>query len=228
MKVLTRLLAAAFALLLLGYLARNFLVRKALEAGVERQTGFPLTIGAVDFAPFAGRVELRDLRLDNPPGFRERAFLRLPALRVDYDTLSVLRRRPHLRALSVEASEAFLVTDDKGEKNTAKLDAAGGSATPRRPLPYRIDALRVRVGTVTIVDESRGKSARRKLALHVDRTYRNVTASTSLSALVLGSVGAQIGGAAGDLGKGFGEAVKGAGTGASRAAGGLLDVFRGR
>jgi hypothetical protein len=219
-----RLAAAVLVLLVAGYLARNLIARKAVEFAVERQTGFPLEIGAMDLDLVSGRLEVKGLRLLNPPEFPERTFVDLPLLRVDYDTVSLLRRKPHLRSIAVNVRQVFIVTNERGDKNSARLEsAAGAPAKQRRSVPYRVDVLRVHVGAVVILDHSHGRHRERKLTLSVDRTYRGVSESTDISGLVLGSVFSELGPV---VGRGLGDVLGGAGDDVGEAGKGVLDVFK--
>lgn len=232
-RVLGWAVLATLALAAVAYLARDAVVRRAVSAGVTRRTGFPLEIGAVGVGLLGGTFDARDVRLENPPGWPERRFVDLPLLRVEYDTLSLLRRRPHVRELVIRVSEVHVVTDARGVKNTellsrrAAADAEGAAAHGDR-VPFRVDLLRVHVGTVYVDDYSRGRHAQRRIVLDVDATYRHVTETSSLPDLVASAVLGQLGPVAGDVTRTLGRSIEGIGGGVERSGKGLLDVFRKR
>ena len=68
--------------------------RKAVEVGAKQVTGFPLTIGAVNIGIFTGSLEVDNLKLMNPPEFKEPMFVDLPLFKVDYVTFSMLSGAP--------------------------------------------------------------------------------------------------------------------------------------
>jgi uncharacterized protein involved in outer membrane biogenesis len=173
-------------------LARNVVARKAIEIGAKQVTGFPLTVESVKIG--WGMMALANLKMTNPPEFPERAFVDLPQFSMDYKTMSLLLLKPHIRELNIKLNEVVLVTNDKGENNVTRLTAAtkssdaGQQAGQRKKMPYRVDLVKVQVGTVRFVDHSKGKPTERKMVLNLTTEYRDITESTDLTALVLGTV----------------------------------------
>lgn len=229
------------------YLARNFIARKAVEIAAREMTGFPLEIGSVDIGLLGGSLEVRDLKLMNPPEFHGGTFVNLPLLKVNYDTMSMLRRSPHIKELTVNVAEVVLVKNEKGENNATVLqkkaeavsgkssggESKPGSATGGKPspggappkeektMPYRVDLVKVHVGTV--IQRSFGKDGKpsdHKLTLNVDATYKDITESTSITKLVMDTVFMQLGPQL------IGDAVKGVGDTIQKAGKGLFDVFK--
>jgi hypothetical protein len=229
MRTLTKLVVAVLLLLALAYLGRDLLLREGLELGVRRKTGFALEVGAVDLSLAGGTLDLRELRLLNPPDVGERLFADVPSVHADYETRSLLSRRPHLRELVVEVKEVRVVTDARGERNTSRLArAAEASGRGSPPARYCVDLLRVHVGSVVIVDLSHGRRTERRTALDRTVIVHDLTESSDLTRLVLGTVIQQLGPALGDTARGLGDAVKGAGKGAGKAGHGLFDLFKRR
>ena len=226
-RFLTWLLPAILLLTVSAYLARNAIARQALEMSVKHQTGARCDVGSVDLDLLGGRLEIGTLRLMNPPGFAERPLIDLPTLRVEYDTVSMLRGRPRIRSIAINVKEVFIATSANGEQNVARLaSTAGDSAPSHKPRPYRVDVLRVHVGTVLIEDDSRGRHTQRRLTLNTDATYRNISESTDLSRLVLGSVFDQVGPVVGGAARGLGEALKSGSSRVGKARKDVLDILR--
>jgi hypothetical protein len=175
-----KILLAAFAVLAALFLARNLIARKSVEIAVERLTGFPIEIGSVNLALFSSRIDARNIKLLNPPGFREKLFLELPQLHLDYRLGSILAGAPHINEMLLDIHKLVIVKNDKGESNAMKLK--GVLSRGNTSGHYRIDTLRVRIGTVTTVDRT-GKT--RNLPLNLTATYHNITDSTDITRLVL-------------------------------------------
>ncbi len=220
-KLLIRILLVFVALLVILFLARNFVARKAVEVGVTKVTGFPLEIGSVKLGLFSSKVDVHDLKLMNPPEFQEKLFVDMPQLYVDYRLGSMLKKAPHIDDMLINIKQLVIVTSNKGESNAKKLKgivSSGDSSTK-----YSIDKLRVHVGTVTIKDFSRAKPSERSITLNIDATYNNITDATDISRLVLLTVMSQvhlpdIGIKMDDLKKGLGNAADTAGKAAKGAA----------
>jgi uncharacterized protein involved in outer membrane biogenesis len=201
-------------LIVVLFLARNFIVKKAVEVGTYKMTGFPLQIGGLNIGLFSGQVQVSDLKLTNPPEFKDPRFVDLPLFKVDYSTFSMLRGAPHIKELLVNVNEVVIVKNNKGQTNATMIQEklsppttgaqAGGEKKPAtaKKTPYRVDLIRVHVGTVIIRDFSKSTPTERKMTLNRDVVFKDVTESTSISTLVMRTILGPIGDVAGDLVKG--------------------------
>jgi uncharacterized protein involved in outer membrane biogenesis len=197
-KLLWKILAVLVVLIVIVFLARNVIARKAVEMGATRITGFPLEIGSVDLGLFSSEVDVHDLKLMNPPDFKERMFVDLPEFRMDYRLGSMLAGAPHITDMLVNLKDVVIVKNTKGESNVQRLkgvtsSSSGSKSEPAKPArSYRVDQLRIHIGTVTYKDYSRGKPSERTIPLNVDATYNNITDSTDITRLVLFTVMSQV------------------------------------
>jgi uncharacterized protein involved in outer membrane biogenesis len=240
-KLLVRILLVAVALIVLVFLFRNVIAREIVEVGVKRMTGFPLQIGAVDLGVFGGKLQVQNLKLMNPPEFNEKLFVDLPLFQVDYHTFSMLTGSPHVKEVDVNVAEVVVVKNAKGQTNAQVLQArvsppSSGGTPPKsgeqKPSAsggthYRVDLVRVHIGTVRILDYSKGsKPTEKKITLNKDVVFQDVTESTSITALVMRTVFGQVGEVAGELVKGFNEAAKGATQSLEKTGQGLMDSLK--
>lgn len=214
-RICIRILIILAVLAVALYFARNFVARKSVEVGARTVTGFPLEIGSVNVGVFTSRLDVRDLKLMNPPEFEDKQFVEMPRLYVDYQFGSMLRATPHINEMLVDIKHLSLIKNAKGESNAMKLKGMVSSDKPSAT-KYQVDKLRVHVGSVTIKDYSRAKPTERTLHLNVDATYNNITDSTDISRLVLLTIAGQvklpdIGVNTDDLKKGLGNVTDSAG-----------------
>lgn len=190
-KLLWKILAVLVILIVILFLARNIIARKAVEIGAKRVTGFPLEIGSVDLGLFSGKVDVRDLKLMNPSEFQDKLFVDMPQLYVDYQFGSMLSGAPHINDMLINIKQLVVVKNDKGDSNAMKLKgvvSSGGSSSTK----YRVDKLRIHIGTVTLKDHSRAGLGDRQYPLNIDATYNNITDSTDITRLVLLTVMSQV------------------------------------
>jgi len=235
-KLLIRVVLVVVALLVILFLARNFIARKAVEVGVTKVTGFPLEIGSVNVDLFGGKLEVKNLKLTNPPEFHGGVFVDMPNLKVNYRTLSMLSSTPHINEIVVNVEQLLLVKDEKGESNANALQAKvspPAKATPEgtekpteeKKAKYQVDVVRAHVGTIIKRKYVNGLPSDVKITLDRDIEIKNVTESSSITALVMKAILGPVGEVAGDLVKGVGGAVKGAGDAVQKAGKGLFDMF---
>jgi hypothetical protein len=234
-KLLWKILAVLIILLVILFLARNFIARKSVEIGAKKITGFPLEIGSVDLGLFSSKVDVHDLKLMNPPEFPEKMFVDMPQLYVDYRLGSMISGAPHINDMLINIKQLVIVKNNQGESNAQKLkgvvSSGGGSSKSTK---YAVDKLRIHIGSVTIKDFSHPKMTERNITLNVDATYNNITDSTDITRLVLLTVMSQvhlpdIGIKTEDLKKGLGNVTNAAGEalkGAAEATKGLFDTIK--
>jgi len=245
-KLLVRIVLVLVALVVVLFLARNFIARKSVEIGTKQLTGFPLDIGSVNLGVFGGVLEVQNLKLMNPPEFKGGTFVDLPLFKVDYYTMSMLSGSPHLKEVNVNLEQVVVVKNEKGETNANVIQerispAEESESAETKPAPkeekkqaYRVDLVKVHIGTVIIQDYSKGgKLSEKKMTLNRDIELENVTESTSISALVmkaaLGPVADVAGGLVKDVGAltdAAGKAVSGTVGNVEKAGKGLFDSFK--
>ena len=245
-KLLFGILLVLVALVVIGVLCRNVIARKAVEIAAKEMTGFPLTIGSVDIGLFSGTLEVRDLELMNPPEFHNGTFIKLPLVRVDYETMSFLRRAPHIKELTVNVAEVDLVTSEKGEANATVLqsraESIGGgkqagpssSGTPsnvavkdEKKMPYHVDVVNVHIGTVIKRSFNRdGKPSEIKITLNGNATYKDVNESSSITKLIMDTVFGQLNAVAGEMLKTVSGIGKDAAQTIQKTGKGLFDSFK--
>ena len=190
-KLLWKILAVLVILIVIIFLARNVIARKAVEVGAKRITGFPLEIGSVNLGLFSSKVDVHDVKLMNPPEFQDKLFVDMPQLYVDYQFGSMLSGAPHINDMLINIKQLVVVKNNKGDSNAMKLKgvvSSGGSSSKK----YRVDILRIHVGTVTLHDYSRAGLGQRQYPLNIDATYSNITDSTDITRLVLLTVMSQV------------------------------------
>jgi hypothetical protein len=182
-------------LVVVAVLGRNFIARVSVEYGAKRMTGFPLEIGAVNVGLLNGKLDVDNLKLMNPPDFEEKMFVDLPQFHLDYRLGSMIAGAPHINDMLINLKQIVVVKNAKGESNLQRLNGVASSpsgtqskpakAEPAKKTSYRVDQLRIHIGTVTVKDYSKGKLSERNMQLNVDATYKDITDSTDITRLVL-------------------------------------------
>ena len=239
MKKILLIIVAVLLVLVTGlYLGRNAIARYAVQAGAEKITGFPLKIGSLDLEFGQSRIAVRDIQLLNPPEFKESVFVEMPELTVDYDAGSMLGGTPHLTNLVVDLKRVVIVRSKGGESNAMKLKGALGGSGGGGKSHYKVDTLRLKIGTVELKDYKSGNTMQRSIPLNLDDTYHNLTDATDINRLVLltilkkaglPNIGIDVGQLAGSLGNitnAAGEVVKGLTDTLGKAGAGAVDTVQ--
>ena len=113
MKLFVRLLIGVVLLLVAGVaLAAIFvdsIIQGAVEKGATYATGVETHLGHVSAGIFAGTLELSDLTIANPPGFRAEPFLKLGSAQAAWDNGTLLSDKIEMAAFRLDAKLAALV-----------------------------------------------------------------------------------------------------------------------
>lgn len=236
MKTLLRLTVVLIVLAAGLYLGRNVIARHSVEVGVTEMTGFPLKIGSLDLAFVQSRIAVRDFSLLNPSEFKEPVFVEMPELTVDYDAGSLLGGTPHLTSLVVDIRRIVIVRTKDGGSNAMKLKGALGGGGGKSH--YKVDTLRLKIGTVELKDYKTGNPMEKSIPLNLDETYRNFTDATDINRLVLLTVlkkaglpdigidVGKLGDSLGNITNAAGETVKGLADRLGKAGAGAADTVQ--
>lgn len=197
-----RILLGFLALLVVAFIARNFLMRKGLEAVVTETTGFPLEIGSFSLGLTDTRLDVGGMKLRNPEGFEDPRCLDIPRLVADPEVKSLFGRRIHIEEVVLEVAEVVVVKNAGGETNLERLKALGGggkeeakapgepgAGEKKEPLKWTCDRLELTVRKVVYLDYTRmkdGKPAREEFDLKVDHEeFRDIDGPEKIVKLIV-------------------------------------------
>ncbi len=176
--------------------ARNAIVKAAVENGVRAATGMPLTISKLDLGLARPYVDIEGLVIRNPAGFHDTTFVEIPKVLVVYDLQSILKGKIHLKDLKFDLKHFSVVKNEKRQLNLDSLKALGGqkpSQPGQKPAPSKtekapeiqIDNFRLRIGTASYVDYSSGKPVTKDFNVGLDENYENITDTNKLVKLIV-------------------------------------------
>jgi uncharacterized protein involved in outer membrane biogenesis len=188
-----RLILAALLVFIVGIgLTKNFIAKAALSAGVKAMTGLGLQIRSLRVGILRPVLEVRDLKLLNPSGFRDGIMVDLPEMYTDYDLGAFLQKKVHLRELRLNLKEFTVIKNEKGQLNLDSLKTvqAGKQAktAPKKQEKapeIRIDSFALRIGKVIYKDYSSGKPVVHEFKINLDEHYQDITNPGALASIIL-------------------------------------------
>ncbi len=173
------------AVLIVVLVAGWILFLPALVKGQVRSiSGFPVEASRISANPFGATVLLENFQLNNPEGFPVSNFVDVGALDLRVKPLSLMGDRVEIPQLVINLNKLTFVTNKDGVMNAnlfkQNIDKALGESpddTGGEPArPFHIGLLQVKLGTVEVVDYSKGDNPQpRVVELGVDRTFTDVT-----------------------------------------------------
>lgn len=155
-------------------------------------TGFDIRVAVLTADPFTGRVLVRGLAANNPPGFPTPDFVQLRELRSRVEVFpSIFSDRIVVDDLDMDVGKIVLMRRKDGKTNAGEFMAAfarrasgpptaGGTPAPGRPVRYLVKNLRLRIDRLVIADYSGEKADERTFDLKIDQSYSDVTDTRQL------------------------------------------------
>ena len=97
-KFLVILAAVVFAF----SIVKNSLIKTAIEKGLKSATGTTTTIGSLNLSIFKSTLTLRNIAIQNPPGFSKVPMLEISSVRATYVLKDLLKHNIHLKTLKLD------------------------------------------------------------------------------------------------------------------------------
>lgn len=220
-----------------------------IKDAIYKKTSFPVSADKFDINPWAGRVELKNFKIENSTEFGGGTFINIPQFVFVADVFSLTGTKPHIKELTLDLSELRVVKNAAGVKNTeyfANKLKPEEKKTPDQPQKaskaqpqITIDKLSLKIGTVTMVDATRTPAREQKITLNIKFQRENITdmkalqADLATSALMqsalggIGDVGGLMGSLTGDTLEGATKASKATAEELKKSAKGLQEAVKG-
>jgi hypothetical protein len=192
-KLLTVLAVVVVAVFALS-LAKDVIIKAAIEKGVDAVTGLRLSIGSIHVGILKNVVDIKNLRLANPSGFPDPTMIDMPEIYVDYDLKAIMGGTVHLRQARLALKELVVVRNKGGQLNLNSLKSiktpaqtkAGPQAAVGKAPKMRIDLLALSIGKVVYKDYSFGAAPIvKEFNIDFNETYTNIDDPVTLVNLIV-------------------------------------------
>ncbi|MFH1776446.1 MAG: AsmA family protein [Candidatus Omnitrophota bacterium] len=186
--VLVSILAAA-----IGF-TKNIIAKTAITQGVKVITGLKLDINRMNVGVINSLIDITDVKLFNPPEFKDALMIDMPEIYVEYDLGAFLNKKVHLKEVRLNLKEFMVVKNEQGQLNidslravqTAKAKKAAPKKEVKKEKPQiQIDVLLLKVGKVVYKDYARGAPKVMEFNVNIDQRYENITDPEVLGQLII-------------------------------------------
>jgi len=170
---------------------KDTIVKVSVEKGVGLVTGLRLNIGSFKVGLIKTIVGIKNLKLFNPPGYKDETMLEMPEIYVDYSLVSLMKGKIYLTELSIDLKQFVVVKNEKGNLNLDSLKVVqaqkGGAKPAQGKMPeIKIDKLELKIGKVIYKDYSRGGvPSVTEYNVNLNEKYSNITNPYSLVSLIV-------------------------------------------
>ena len=130
-----RVAILAVVLVIVLLLSLNSIVRVIMERNIREQTGMDAEIGSVELGLTKPTLEIRDLKIYNPPSFGGALFLDIPEIHAEYDRVAFAEKKLHHTLLRFNLEEINFVKNQSGRMNVDALAKTPKTKSGAPPVP---------------------------------------------------------------------------------------------
>ncbi len=171
--------------------AKDAILMFVIEKEVKTMTGIQVGMESLRVGFIDATVEIKDLKIYNPPEYPDRIMLDMPEIYVDFDLPDILKGKVHLTQLKLDVAEFMVVRNRAGELNlnTLKVVRKGKDEKAKgenRLKDIQIDLFQLKIDKVVFKDYSKGlKPDVKVFNIHIDQEFKDITDPDSLVRLIV-------------------------------------------
>ncbi|MBF0479695.1 MAG: AsmA family protein [Candidatus Omnitrophica bacterium] len=178
-------------------LAKNFLIKSAIEWGAKAVVGTSVKIQQFSLGMFSQKIRIKGFQVYNPQGFPSGILVDIPEIGVDCDIPSLLKGKNHIPLLIIDMKEMIVVKNKQGKLNVNSLkvsqkpeekNKASSGKKAEKPVVMQIDRMKLTVRKVIYKDYTSGAKEPKINVVDVgiqDKEFKNITSAQQLASLVL-------------------------------------------
>ena len=115
MKKIWLILTIIVVVVIVAVIMKDAIIKNMITSTVSQATGLRLTIGGFKANIGKSIVDIKDLKLANPPAFGKTYMIDAPEVYIAYDLPAILKGRTHLKELRLNLKEFVLMRSASGE-----------------------------------------------------------------------------------------------------------------
>ncbi len=194
MRNILGILVVALVVVFVLSFTKDVIIKVSAEKSVEMVTGLGLRIKSLQVGLIKTLIGIKDLRLYNPKGYKDRVMLDMPEVYVDYDLAAAFKGKVHLTDVRIDLKEFVVVKNERGELNLDSLKVVQAQKEGAGPGPAKkgvtpeiwIDNLELKVGRVIYKDYSKGgEPSVQEFNVDLNEKYSDVKDMNKLVAVIM-------------------------------------------
>lgn len=176
-----KILALVVAVFVVFSVVKNGLFQMVIGTAISKAARVPVQIGSTSVRLLTSTINLRNIRFQNPRGFRERVMMDIRQVYIDFDPGAIFKGQAHFEQVKLDLKEIVVIKNREGALNVdAMKPPKGQEQKPTRAkgkdVKLKIDQLYLTVGRVIYKDYSAGgEPAIQTFDIGIEnREYRNI------------------------------------------------------
>lgn len=195
MKLLGKILIFIVVVFVVMILARNVIVKAAVELGAKAAVGLPVNIKMLDIGLQQTYLDIEGLNIGNPEGFGNEAMVDMPKVLVDYHLSNIMSGKLHLERVELDLRQFTVIKNRDGKLNINSIKgieqdktSSGKPETPKKEtkaMPIQLDHVHLKIGKVVFIDRSEAQESVREFNINLDESYENITEQGALIRMIV-------------------------------------------
>jgi len=176
-----KVLALVVAAFVVFSVVKNGLFQMVIGTAISKAARVPVQIGSTSVRLLTSSINLRNIRFQNPRGFRERVMMDIRQIYIDFDPGAIFKGQAHFEQVKLDLKEIIVIKNREGALNVDAMKPSKDQAQkPERQkgkdVKLKIDQLYLTVGRVVYKDYSAGgEPAIQTFDIGIEnREYRNI------------------------------------------------------
>lgn len=167
-----RILLVIGIILLAVIVLKDMIIKTSVTTIGSNVIGAPIKLGSFSSSIFTQKVQMKNFKLYNPPGYPDEVFVDIPEVTVKYDLPAMItQKKLHFPLIVFNLKEVVIIRDKDGKLNVDALKAAAeskdkGEKVEEKPdatkkeamMPLVIDEMRLNMGRVVVKDYTKGET----------------------------------------------------------------------
>lgn len=174
-------------------LAKDIIARSALTAGVNAVTGLKLQIKGMKVGLITTLIDIEELKLFNPAGFKDKVMVDMPEIYIDYDLGAFFKRRVHLEEVRLNLKELLVVKNAQGELNLDSLKVVKEEKEEAKPAEkekaaapeVQIDNLHLKIAKIIYKDYTKDPVEVKEYDVNIDEQRKDIKDIKALTTWIL-------------------------------------------
>ncbi|MDP8233243.1 MAG: hypothetical protein P9M06_00345 [Candidatus Saelkia tenebricola] len=194
-KIIKILTLITLILIVCLFLFKNLVVNFAVSKGVKAFTGLKLSIKDMNVGIKETIIGIEEMKLYNPPNFKDRLMVEMPEIYINYDLPAILKGTIYFKEIRINLKEFVVIKNEDGELNLNSLKVIKESQKKeklavKKETPdknnVQIDMLKLKIERVIYKDYSKGGEPEiEEYKVNIDEEYENITDFKSLARLIV-------------------------------------------
>jgi len=199
MKKLMKIIVLLVIICVVLLLAKNIILKAAIENGVSLVTGLGLNMRTFKLGIMDTSLRIQELKIYNPKDYEEPVMLDMPEIFVDFNVTDIIKGTVHLESLIINLQKFNVVKNKDGDVNLNALkvvqEGEKKEEKPKEEKPkkkgkapqFQLDNLELILGSIAFIDYSGGRTqpSVNNFKFNISEKYHDISNPQVIMAIIL-------------------------------------------